>query len=310
MAEKTKAKKAVPKKAPAKSTAPNKAAPKKAAAKKAAPKKAAKAKKVPQKKAREYIKGSKKVNLYDLKGKSVKQVTLPRAFDESYRPDLIRKAVNVARANRQQPYGPSPMSGMQHAVSTWGKGRGVARVQRLTQGRNAAESPNNVGGRRAHPPKPWQDRSEKINRKERRKARNSALGAVATSDIVRTRGHRFSQKLTLPLVLDDKFQDLEHTKDVVDVLEKLGIYRDVERSEKGKHIRAGKGKMRGRRYKTPRSILIVTADGVRLNRGATNLSGVDVVNASNLNTEHLAPGGDPGRLTLFTESALKDMGDW
>ena len=29
-----------------------------------------------------------------------------------------------------------------------------------------------------------------------------------------------------------------------------------------------------------------------------------------LNTEHLAPGGDPGRLTLFTESALKDMGDW
>jgi len=65
--------------------------------------------------------------------------------------------------------------------------------------------------------------------------------------------------------------------------------------------------MRGRKYRTPKSILIVsTKDQICLS--AKNLSGVDVVKPNAINIEHLAPGGDAGRLTIFTKSAIKELG--
>jgi len=41
-----------------------------------------------------------------------------------------------------------------------------------------------------------------------------------------------------------------------------------------------------------------------------NLPGVDVVNAAALNAEVLAPGGDAGRLTVFSEGALEMLRSW
>jgi large subunit ribosomal protein L4e len=258
----------------------------------------------------EFISGSKKVNLYSLSGKNLRKVKLPIAFDEVYRLDLIRRAVNAARANRRQPYGPSPRSGMGHPSSTWGKGRGVARVQRLVDGRRAVESPNNVGGRRAHPPtieKVW---AEKINKKERHKARRAALAAITDPDLVANRGHKFDKKLSLPLILQDEFEKVNKTKKALEVFKKIGVYDDILRAENGKHIRAGKGKTRGRKYRRPRSLLIVTSDQTELKKGIGNLIGIDVVTPGNLSVEDLAPGGDPGRLTIITESALKLMCNW
>ena len=258
----------------------------------------------------QFIVGTKEVNLYSIKGKSVKKVKLPIAFDEVYRLDLIRRAVKAARANKRQPYGPAPRAGMSHPSSTWGKGRGVARVQRLIDGRHAVESPNNVGGRRAHPPyvdKVW---SEKINKKERHKARNAALSAVTDIEIVAKRGHKFEPKISLPLILENDFEKIEKTKEIIDILKKIGVYDDVIRAKNGRHIRAGKGKTRGRKYRIPKSILIITSSDHVLRKGVRNLQGIDVVNPNNLSVEDLAPGGDPGRLTIITEEALKLMGDW
>jgi large subunit ribosomal protein L4e len=42
-------------------------------------------------------------------------------------------------------------------------------------------------------------------------------------------------------------------------------------------------------------------------KSSDNLVGVDIVNIKNVNIEHLAPGGDPGRLTIFTRSAIKEI---
>ena len=39
----------------------------------------------------------------------------------------------------------------------------------------------------------------------------------------------------------------------------------------------------------------------------TNIPGADVTTPARLNVELLAPGGDPGRLTIFTEAALKEL---
>jgi hypothetical protein len=70
------------------------------------------------------------VNVYSLKGSVSKQVELPGIFLTQFRPDIIRKAVNAARANRRTPYGPSPTAGIRHSVSQLGKGRGFHKAER------------------------------------------------------------------------------------------------------------------------------------------------------------------------------------
>jgi large subunit ribosomal protein L4e len=271
---------------------------------------AAKPKSVKKVKKQDTKSGNIEVNIYSMKGKAIKKLKLPQAFDAPLRLDLIRKVVNAYHSNSRQPYGPNPMAGMRHAVSTWGKGRGVARVQRLSQGRTAAESPNNVGGRRAHPPCVEKNWYKKVNHKEKLKARNSALGAVAVQDLVITRGHKFNKKLTVPLVIENKFESLNKTKEILEVFEKLGVYEDIVRANKGRHIRAGRGKSRGRKYKIPKSILIIVNDDTKIKISTNNLIGIDVVTPEQLNVEHLAPGGDPGRLTIFTENAIQKLGAW
>lgn len=247
--------------------------------------------------------------VYDIEGNSKKEIELPNTFNEEIRLDLIRKAINVSRANRRQPYGPNLKSGMRHAVSTWGKGRGVSRVQRITGGRTGAQSPGTVGGRRAHPPKVEKNWKKKLNKKEKKKAKLSALSATTNKLIVRNRGHKFDKKLELPIILEDSFEEIKEIKKVIAVLEKIGVYEDVQRAKNGRHIRAGKGKMRGRKYKTPKSLLIVCKKR-GIEKGANNLVGLDIIEPKDINTEYLAPGGDIGRLTIFTESAIKEMEEW
>jgi len=248
-----------------------------------------------------------KVNVYGLDGSSSEQIELPEVFNTPFRPDIIRKSFNVLSSNKRQPYGAYPFAGTRHATASVGKGRGMSRVPRLTSGRRAALAPCVVGGRRAHPPKSEKNWKEKINKKEKLFAKNSALAATADREIVAKRGHKFNEKITLPVVVSDKFENLKKTKDVIDTLDKIGLYDDILRASNGKHIRAGKGKSRGRKYKTPRSILIVTTKE-DIQKSSRNLSGVEIVKPKQINIEHLAPGGDAGRLTIFTKSALKEIG--
>lgn len=248
-----------------------------------------------------------KVNVYSLKGEVVKQVTLPHLFFEEYRPDLIRRAVKVIRANRRQPYGPNVDAGDRHSVETWGKGRGVARVQRLMGSFRGAQSPGAVGGRRAHPPRVEKIWTEKLNRKERVKARASALAALKEKALVELRGHKFDSNITLPVVVSNEIENIATTKNAIDLLTNVGVYEDVIRACKGTHVHAGKGKLRGRRYHVPKSLLIIVSDTGMADRGFRNLPGVDVIPLRNLNTEDLAPGGIAGRLTLFSENAFEQL---
>jgi len=107
--------------------------------------------------------------------------------------------------------------------------------------------------------------------------------------------------------IEDKFENTKKTKDVIKTFEKIGIYDDILRAQKGKHIRAGRGKLRGRKYKTPKSILIVSKKDT-IQKSSNNLTGVDFSKPNQINIEHLAPGGDPGRLTVITKSALQMVG--
>ena len=120
-----------------------------------------------------------KVNLYKIDGTSTQKVDLPEIFNTPYRPDIIRKSFNTLHSNKRQSYGSDPFAGTKHATASVGKGRGMSRVPRLTQGRRAALAPCVVGGRRAHPPKAERNWNEKINKKEKQLAKNSALAATS-----------------------------------------------------------------------------------------------------------------------------------
>jgi large subunit ribosomal protein L4e len=146
----------------------------------------------------------------------------------------------------------------------------------------------------------------KVNQKEKTLAKLSALAATADEEKVRARGHRFNEGLTLPVVVEDRLEDVKSTSEVLDTLKSIGVSDDVMRAKDGIRIRAGRGKMRGRPYRMPRSLLIVvSAHDAAVVKGARNLPGVEVAFAEMLNPGHLAPGGMPGRLTVFTESALR-----
>ncbi|MBU0461744.1 MAG: 50S ribosomal protein L4, partial [Nanoarchaeota archaeon] len=146
--------------------------------------------------------------------------------------------------------------------------------------------------------------SKKINAKERKKAIRSALAATMTKELVAKRGHAVPD--SYPFIIEDKFETLQKTKDVKQILEKLGFEKDLARAL-SKTLRGGIAKMRGRKYRVPRGPLIVVSDDCPLKKAASNIPGVDIITAKNLNVELLAPGGECGRLTLFTESAIEQL---
>jgi large subunit ribosomal protein L4e len=244
------------------------------------------------------------VPLNDLDGEAVDTVDLPAAFEGAVRPDLVRKAVTAAQANRRQDYGTDDYAGMRTSGESFGSGRGMAHVPR-SEG-TGVRVPQTVGGRKAHPPKTETDRTRTINDKERQAAVRSALAATADAELVADRGHEFDAE-ELPIVLEDDFEDLEKTQDALATLEAVGLGADVERADEGRTVRAGQGKRRGRKYREPKSILVVTSSESGPSRAARNLAGVDVATGREVNAEDLAPGGEAGRLTVFTESGLAEV---
>ncbi|AEN06134.1 50S ribosomal protein L4 [Halolamina sp.] len=241
----------------------------------------------------------------DLDGSEADTLELPAVFETTFRPDLIKGAVLTAQANRKQAYGADEFAGFRTPAESMGSGRGMAHVPQ--ENGRARRVPQAVGGRKAHPPKAEKDQGQKVNDKERKFAIRSAIAATTDPETVEGRGHAFDDDLELPLVVSDEFGDLVKTQEAVEAFEALGIHEDVVRADEGRHIRAGQGKLRGRKYKQPKSVLVVTSE--ELSRAARNLAGVDVTTASEVNAEDLAPGTHAGRLTLWTESAVEEVAD-
>jgi len=249
-----------------------------------------------------------KAKVLSLNGEVVEEIELPAVFNEEFRPDIIKKAVHAIQSHRRQPYGPNPQSGMNYAWENWGPGHGYARVPRWKIGSRAVVVPQAVGGRRAHPPKIQKKWDKKINRKELRKALKSAIAATAVKEIVKARKHIFDGEL--PKIVVDDIESVKRTKEVVEVFRAIGVLADVERAKDRKRYRAGKGKMRGRRYVAKKSVLLVVGKDDGIIKAANNLPGVDAVLVKDLNVELLAPGCHAGRLTVWSKSAVEYLGEW
>jgi large subunit ribosomal protein L4e len=185
----------------------------------------------------------------------------------------------------------------------------LARVPRVKGGSgNAAFAPGTVGGRQAHPPRAEARVVKEIPKKEKHLALLSAIAATASKETVELRGHEVEGVLEIPLVVEDSLSELTKAKEVEEAFTNLGLLTDIYRVRESRGIRAGKGKHRGRKMKQAIGPLIVITENKGIVKAASNLPGVDVVTVSDLNAEVLAPGTHAGRLTVWTTSAIAEVG--
>jgi len=261
-----------------------------------------------------------KAEILDISGKKQKDITLPSFFSEKIRYDLILKILEAKK--HKQPHSPSPVGGKQHSASgkvkhvrhVWktSYGKGLSRIPRMIMSRRGsqfnwvgAEIPSTVGGRRAHPPKILSMiNTKKINKKELALALKSSIGATADKKQVMRKYANLEEKQLrpLPIIVDSKIANLK-TKELIDSLKKILGKELFKISIKTKSVRPGKGKARGRKYKSNAGALIVLGKDEKIKTGA-----FDIVNATTVGINDLAKGG-PGRLTVYTENAIKDLGE-
>ncbi len=250
-----------------------------------------------------------KADILDLNGNKLKDIELPKQFDEIVREDLIKRAVLVVQNSLRHAYGAKIGAGQRYSAKLSRRrraykgayGHGISRVPRKilwhrgTQfGWVGAVAPGTVGGRKAHPPKSWKDWTQKINNKERWKAIRSAIAATVSKEYK-----------NIPLILENKFEDVNKTKKVVEILKKI-IANEMERIQDTR-IRAGIGKMRGRKNKVKQGPLIVVSKKCNLLKSASNLQGMDIIEVNKLNTALLSKGINPGRITIWTEDSINRL---
>lgn len=251
-------------------------------------------------------------------GKQGKEITLPDFFSETVRATLIQKIIEAKK--KQQPYSPNPVAGAQYSASgklkhhrkVWKSqyGRGISRIPRKIMTRRGSQfnwvgatSPNTRGGRRAHPPKIMAlFNLVRINKKEMKLALKSALTATISSEWVTKRYYTLKDEKidNLPLVVDSKITTLK-SKDLIASLKKILGETLFKLALRKKSIRSGKGKSRGRKYKSNMGLLLVVGNDEKLKTTA-----FDVRTANTVGINDLANGG-PGRLTVYTEKAIKDL---
>ena len=254
-----------------------------------------------------------RVPVLNLEAKRIKDIALPKVFSTPYRPDLINRAFWIVFTHSLQPKGTDPMAGKRTSAESWGVGHGVARVARVKGSRypragQAAGIAGVVKGRATHPPKSEKRIHKEINKKERRLAIASAIAATAIPKVVEERGHRLPKDLKLPIVVTDELQKIKKTKELKDFLEKIGLEKELKRVISRK-IRTGTARRRGRGKKVGKGPLIVISRDEGIIKAGRNIPGVDVVKVEKLNILDLAPGGKGGRLTIWTESAIRNIPD-
>ena len=261
-----------------------------------------------------------KTKILDINGKEKGTLDLPKCFSAEIREDIVAKVLEAKKT--KQPYAPSPVAGKQHSASgkikhrrhVWKThyGHGISRIPRKIISKKGnrfnwigAEVSSTRGGRRAHPPKILSMiNTKKINKKELKIALVSAISATANGKEIANRYASLKNKKVenVPLVVETKLVSLK-TKELISSLKKVLGEQLFDLVLKRKTVRSGKGKMRGRKYKINAGLLVVVGKDEKLKTNA-----FEVVDVKSLGVNDLARGG-VGRLTIYTENAIKNLGE-
>jgi large subunit ribosomal protein L4e len=253
------------------------------------------------------------VSVYKNDGASeiANSVPMPGVFSVPIRNDLVHFVHSNLAKNRRQGHAVFYLAGAEHSAESWGTGRAVARIPRISgsgSGRAGQATFGNMcrKARMYAPLKIWRKWHAKCNVTQRRHAVASALAASACAPLVMARGHRVESVPELPLVIDNLA--VANTAALLKTLNKFGVGDDLAKVRASKQTRQGVGKYRNSRYVMRKGPLIIFGDaseGVR--RLARNLPGVDACHVNRLNILQLAPGGHLGRFIVYTQDAFKQL---
>jgi len=252
-----------------------------------------------------------KAQLYDSKGEKKSEVALPGLFDTKPREDITSKAFQSFKFMLMQPYSHDPRAGRKHVASgrishrrhEWGGhyGKGISRIPRKLMYRRGtqfywvgAEVTSARGGRRVHGPKLIKA-PKKINKQEFVLALHSALASTFDSSFVSKRYSSLSSPIK-SIVIESKLDNMK-SKELLNLIKK--IFPNISIILQKKVVRAGKGKLRGRKYKSISGLLLVKGKDENI-----KTPGIDIVSASELSLMDLYP---LGRLAIYTEKAIKEL---
>lgn len=253
-----------------------------------------------------------KTKVLDKSGKEKGNIELPKNFSDTIREDILAKVYEAQRLMYAQAYGSMKGAGAQYSASGISKkkrhdwkgtyGKGISRVPRKIMSRHGssfnwvgATVSNTRGGRRPHAPRAEKNPFRKINKKELLIAFNSAFAGTFDKEFLEK---KYNKKIEGAFVFDDSILKTK-TKDFFEVMKNL--FGEVS-FMKNKTIRAGIGKMRGRKYKSNAGLLFVIGNKENMNR-----KGIDVVKVNEVGIKNLAPNGEPGRIACYTENAINEI---
>jgi len=236
---------------------------------------------------------------------------MPGVFSAPIRNDLVHYVHSKIAKNRRQGHAVFYKAGQEHSAESWGTGRAVARIPRISGSGTSRAGQATFGNmcRKARmfaPLKIWRKWHAKVNVTQRRHAICSALAASACTPLVMARGHKVDKVPEFPLVIDNLA--LPNTKSILAALKNFGAGDDLHKVRRSKKLTSGIGKFRNSRYVMRKGPLIIYGDeSAGVKQAARNLPGVDTCNVHRLNILQLAPGGHLGRFVIFTKDAFKSL---
>merc|ERR1712087_401672 len=201
------------------------------------------------------------VSVYDADSDKIDgSATMPSVFSAPIRDDLVQFCHSNMALNRRQAHGVYWKAGHEHSAESWGTGRAVARIPRISGSGTHRSGQGAFGnmcrkGRLFAPLKIWGKWQRKVNLNQKRNACASALAASACAPLVQARGHRIDTVPELPLVVNGL--NGGSTKDMLSALTNLGAMDDLTRVRKSKRTRAGIGKMKNSRFTLRKGPLII-----------------------------------------------------
>ncbi len=245
-----------------------------------------------------------------LDGRTKGKIILPGIFDSEVRPELIQRAVLAENTMALQPQGHFLLAGMQTTARYYGRmnsyrsgrhmGVAIRPKQKLGGGvqGQVRRIPSAKKGKRAHPHLIEKTLMEQINKKEYQKALASAVSATGAAN----------NKQSKPIVVTDEIESIKKTKDMMKVFSSLNLGSKIEESSQKVRIRKGLRRSSKTKHYKKSVLLVIGKEGSAL-KAAGNIAGVDACTVSNITANLLAPGGVPGRTTVWSERAIKGIED-
>jgi len=167
---------------------------------------------------------------HDAASEIANSVPMPGVFSVPIRNDLVHFVHSNLAKNRRQGHAVFYLAGAEHSAESWGTGRAVARIPRISgsgSGRAGQATFGNMcrKARMYAPLKIWRKWHARANITQRRHAVASALAASACAPLVMARGHRVEAVPELPLVIDNLA--VANTGALLTTLNKFGCGDDL-----------------------------------------------------------------------------------